>query len=215
MITSKMLLDDLMRWGLEHTGREPSVSCFGRAFDEVKSLVLLLESERDELKAKLLSSETKLEVLKPKLADCESALFKAEATLAEMEAYAFYTAAGDIRIWWSAKSYDIYSAKDWAKANKVDYSDLVSLYDHSPVTANKAEVPDDAIRLDWMAQKQAFIGWGSDGEKCAVYSRGDEANELNRLNQHKSFREPRDAIDHAMSLHTLPPLKDVEKCQNI
>ena len=50
MINSKILLDDLLKWGVEHTGNEPSISCFYRAFDEIKSYVERLESRLAEIK---------------------------------------------------------------------------------------------------------------------------------------------------------------------
>lgn len=46
---SQVIMDDLLNRGLNHTGCEPSVSGFYRAFDEVKSYVLRLESKLDEL----------------------------------------------------------------------------------------------------------------------------------------------------------------------
>jgi hypothetical protein len=45
MITLTDLLDDVKKWGVEHTGNEPSISCFYRAFEELKSYVTRNEQE--------------------------------------------------------------------------------------------------------------------------------------------------------------------------
>ncbi len=58
---SQVLLDDLLKWGLEHTGFEPSVSGFHRAFDEVKSYVLRLESSLVDAANKCAELQEKLE----------------------------------------------------------------------------------------------------------------------------------------------------------
>lgn len=99
----------------------------------------------------------------------ESRISEANAKIAESQkqesvAYAFYTAAGDIRIWWSAKAYDIYSAKDWASANRVDYSDLVSLYAQPVIADKQVAVPDGWEMEIYNAMDNAFkLGKYEDG----------------------------------------------------
>jgi hypothetical protein len=45
------LFKDVIRWGIEHTGQEPSISCFGRAVDNLRDYVKsVLSSKQDPIK---------------------------------------------------------------------------------------------------------------------------------------------------------------------
>jgi hypothetical protein len=42
------LFEDVIRWGLEHTGREPSISCFGKSVDTLRDYVKAMPTPKQE-----------------------------------------------------------------------------------------------------------------------------------------------------------------------
>lgn len=160
-------------------------------YTEIKSLLDKLNEHREpEVKANEICG---IKVFEDK--NLKSHEIRVSSQQIEPVAYAFYTAAGDIRIWWSAKAYDIYSAKDWAKANRVDYSDLVSLYDHAPITANKAEVQNG---------EECFIGSRNVGKFVGLNPYSGSYVTVSEANEYRAFH------DWQLGFAPLPPLKDGE-----
>lgn len=68
-----------------------------------------------------------------------------------------------------------------------------------PILESLRKARADSARLDFLIQRGARVGWGRDGEKCAVYANEpDEFDTLIRFNGSRCFDDPRDAIDDAM-----------------
>jgi hypothetical protein len=73
--------------------------------------------------------------------------------------------------------------------------------------AKLAAAPADAIRLEFMMEREAWIAWGQDGERCRVFSQNEDGDAMPMLGwRHPNawHADPREAIDVAIAAMASP-----------
>lgn len=69
----------------------------------------------------------------------------------------------------------------------------------------------DTERLDYMIQREAYVGWTKDGERCRVFKREEEDGAVPVCGWPNFFDDGRQAIDAAMRLNTVKTIPPEEK----
>lgn len=105
-------------------------------------------------------------------------------------------------------------AKLLAEAERKYLDACGQLYFAKPAATLAASVaqPDDVARLEFLMEREAWIAWGKDGERCRVFHRNEDGDSVPFLGwgHENAWQEnPRYAIDDAMR-HVAPTTEGAE-----